>query len=104
METITYYTKLVAKDIDFSGYITYVFENLEYSDIKNKYIMCVRFPNWDCPDISNGEIGFLKFREVEEGIDIWYDGKDLIPYKNSDFIFLKFIREQPEYNRNILVD
>ncbi|WP_370841581.1 hypothetical protein [Gemmiger formicilis] len=42
-----------------------------------------------------GDVGYVSLRYVEEGIDKWYDGKDFVPYKDSNIIFLKFIHEKP---------
>lgn len=106
METqeITYYVKLIEEECDPMGYITYVFERLEYENLDNKYIMCVRFPNWNQPYINKEDIGYLLIRYVREGIDKWFDGKDLIAYKNTDFIFLKFVRKKETVSNEILLD
>lgn len=90
-KTITYYAKLVALDIDNLGYINYVFENLNHTSIDNQFIMCVRFPNWEQKTFGFDEEGFVSFRFVEEGIDEWYDGKELVKFKRTNLIFLKFI-------------
>lgn len=74
------------------GYITYVFENLEECDILHKYLMCVRFPNWECGPIDVGDKGFIKYREVTAGVDKWYDkSADVFrPYKFTDIHFIDF--------------
>lgn len=90
---------------DEMGYTTYVFENLEYIDIDCKYLMCVKFPNWNQGSIKLGDLGYVSLRYVEEGIDKWYDGTDFIPYRFTDLIFLKFIHEKPVLNNGeILLD
>lgn len=107
METqeATYYVKLKEEDCDPMGYITYVFECLDYTDLDKKYIMCVRFPNWNQSPINKEDIGYLSVRYVRAGIDKWYDGKDLIAYKYTNIIFLKFISEKEKIsNDNIVVD
>lgn len=107
METkkVTYHVKLVAEYEDGMGYTTYVFENLEYIDIDDKYKMCVKFPNWNQGSIKLGDLGYVSLRYVEEGIDKWYDGTDFIPYRFTDLIFLKFIHERPVLNDGkILLD
>lgn len=106
METkeVTYYAKLVAYCEDGMGYTNYVFEKLEYDDLEYKYIMCVKFPNWQHGPIEIGETGYVTVRYVEEGIDKWYNGTDLVPYKDTNIIFLKFIPEKPVSNGNIILD
>ena len=52
MEEITYRAQLIAKNIDFEGYITYVFQNLNNQNLDDKYIMCVQFPNWNQSNIN----------------------------------------------------
>lgn len=102
---VTYHAKLVAFSEDGMGYINYVFERLEYDSIDYKNIMCVRFPNWNQGSIKLGDAGYVSIRYVEEGIDKWYDGRDLVPYKDSNLIFLKFIHEKPIIeNGQILLD
>ena len=83
---------------DLCGYTTYVFRDLE----SDRYIMCVKFPNWNQSVINIGDTGFLRVRYVEEGKDEWYDGTDLIKYKNTDIIFLKFVHEKSKINDIIL--
>lgn len=75
------------------GYITYVFKNLDECDILHKYLMCIRFPNWDCATLSVGDRGFVEYREVYGGIDKWYDkaSDTFVPYKFTDIHFLDFI-------------
>lgn len=89
---MTVLAELLASEEDPLGYITYVFECLE-EDIRkeSRYIMCVRYPNWDHRKIEIGEIGFLNVNKVRAGIDTWYDGKDMIPYKYTTIQFIKFI-------------
>lgn len=78
------------------GYITYVFENLDECDILHKYLMCVRFPNWESPMLNIGDKGFVKYREVCAGLDKWYDKESdtFIPYKFTDIHFLDFVFEK----------
>lgn len=85
---------------DTQGYITYVFECLDEEMIeKTRYIMCTRFPNWDHRDIGLGEVGYLKFFEVQAGVDEWFDGKHMIPYKYNGCHFIKFIRKPEKIDR-----
>lgn len=87
--------KLVATSCDCMGYTTYVFEDLEYRDYDYKYIMCVRFPNWNQSPISINDIGFVTVRYVQAGIDKWYNGDSFDTYKYTNIIFMKFINEKP---------
>lgn len=92
METVR--GKLVAKETDTSGYTTYVFEITDSDDSKrvsSKYVMCVRFPNWEHAKISLGEDGYLAYQEIRAGEDKWFNGTEYIPYRYNMVQFLKFI-------------
>lgn len=94
---MTILAKLLASEEDTLGYITYVFECLDEDIIKEtKYIMCVRYPNWDHRKIEIGEIGFLNFLEIRAGMDKWFDGKNMIPYRYNTLQFIKFIEKPKE--------
>ena len=98
METkeITIHAKFITYSIDNLGYINYVFEDLEYQDYDYKYIMCVRFPNWNQASFNINDEGYVTVRYVREGIDKWYDGKEFIAYKYTNLVFLKFIHLKPK--------
>lgn len=96
MEQITIHAKLVAEQTDVMGYTNYVFEDIESKDNDFKYVMCVRFPNWEQGPINLNDIGYLNIRYVEEGVDKWFDGTNFIPYKYTNIIFIKFIKEKPK--------
>ena len=51
------------------GYINYVFEDLEYQDNDYKYVMCVRFPNWNQAAFKLDDEGYVTVRYVREGVD-----------------------------------
>lgn len=95
---MTVLAQLIASDIDDLEYITYVFKCLDDNPV-SEYIMCVRYPNWNHKKVSLGEIGFLTFEEVRAGIDKWFDGKRMIPYKYNAIQFLKFVekKEKADY-------
>ena len=76
------------------GYTTYVFQNLESTDILNKYIMCVRYPNWMHGSINIGDRGYLHYVYVEAGKDKWFNGTDYTAYRYTDCQFQKFIPEK----------
>ena len=88
---MTVLAQLVASETDSLGYITYVFKRLDESTEYTKYVMCVRYPNWNHRKINLGEKGFLSFADVRAGIDTWFDGKDMIPYNYDAIQFIKFI-------------
>jgi hypothetical protein len=104
VEEITLYVKLNAKAIDIGGYITYVFENLNYKAYDTQYVMCVQFPNWNQSEIEIGDIGYVNVRYVEEGISKWYDGEKMNVYKYTNVVFLKFVKEPEQINKDFLVD
>lgn len=83
--------KLVASQEDLYGYITYVFRNLESENEFTKYIMCVRYPNWEGKLLQLGDEGYLHFEEVRAGIDKWFNGEQMIPYNYDAIQFMKFV-------------
>ena len=88
---LTFKGRLVAKNQDTFGYITYVFLNLEPETPDQKYVMCVQFPNWSQATINLYDEGFVRVRYV------------VAPYKNTDVHFLKFIpvKDDPEVELTI---
>ena len=92
-QEITYHAKLVATYTDSFGYVNYVFQDLEYTNPDYKYMMCVKFPNWESPHIDIEDIGYVTVKYVREGIDKLYDGSEFVTYKYTNIIFLKFIQE-----------
>lgn len=101
---MTALVQLVASNSDSLGYINYVFKCLEDKmDLGSKYIMATRYPNWDHRSISLGEIGFLTFTEVKAGIDTWYNGEKMIPYKYNAIQFLKFIEKPKESSQEYIM-
>lgn len=53
--------------LDFNGYCIYVFENLESDYWDNKYIMCVRYPNWEGNTPNINDEGFLQYTYIYAG-------------------------------------
>lgn len=104
MEEIALYVQLKAKNIDVGGYITYVFENLNFQTYENQYVMCVQFPNWNQSEICIGDVGYVNVRYVKEGISQWYDGEKMNVYKYTNVVFLKFVKEPEKVNKEILID
>ena len=104
MEEVALYVKLKAKYIDIGGYITYVFENLNYKSYDQQYVMCVQFPNWNQSEINIDDVGYVNVRYVKEGVSQWYDGEKMNVYKYTNVVFLKFIKEPEKVNKEFLID
>lgn len=101
---MTILAKLVASETDSLNYTTYVFECLEKDvKIETEYIMCTRWPNWEHRKIEIGEIGFLSFFEIRAGIDKWYNGKNMIPYRYNNIQFIKFLKKPKEKTHKFTV-
>ena len=85
-------------------YTTYVFKCLE-KDVtyETRYIMCTRFPNWETPTVEIGDSGYLLFREVEAGIDSWYNGQNMIPYRYSGIHFINFVPKQEKIKKEYIM-
>ena len=90
---MTILAQLLASNRDTLGYITYVFRNLEDDRPDYKYIMAVRYPNWDHRTIELGDIGYLQYVEIRAGVDKWFDGKNMIPYNYNTIQFIKFVEK-----------
>jgi hypothetical protein len=102
--SLTYKAKLVAELEDYAGYINYVFERLEYENLDEKYIMCVRFPNWSQATMKLGDVGFVTVRYVYEGESKWWDGTNFNTYNYTNIVFLKFIHEKKQVDDEIILD
>ena len=82
MEEIVTQAELISYQCGINGYINYVFRNLEPGE---RYIMCVRVPNWEQPEeFSLRDKGKLVFANAKAG-----DGK-------HKYTFTQFIRFIPE--------
>lgn len=92
ISSIVIQAKLLAYNEDTGGYTTYVFQNLESDNWANKYIMCVRYPNWESsyPDIN--DIGFLQCTYIIGGASYYNRMLDMEDkYKYSHIRFDKFL-------------
>lgn len=89
--------KLVA--IRDSTYTMYVFSLIE----EKNYIMCTRLPNWQVPEISIGEIGFLKYQTVEAGDQYVTPNGEIINYKYTNSYFLDFIYKTDKLNKDGII-
>ena len=95
-QTVTYHVVLQQVLKEEFGYISYVFENLEFQDYDYHFFTATRFPNWNQRHLEVGEVGYVVVKYVQEGIDKWYDGKEFIAYKYTNLVFLKFIPLKPK--------
>lgn len=95
--------QLIAQECDIGGYIIYVFKNLDKAPFGHNYIMVTRWPNWEHRSLELGEIGYLNYREVVAGVDTWYDGTNFIPYNYTNIIFIKFVKEQDNSKKDIIL-
>jgi hypothetical protein len=100
---LTIKCQLITQECDIGGYITYVFKNLDKAPFGHNYIMVTRWPNWNHRDLELGEIGYLNYREVVAGVDTWYDGTNFIPYNYTNIIFIKFVKEQDNSKKDIIL-
>ena len=98
---MTILARLVAKEVDTLGYVTYVFECLDEEILKDtKYVMCTRYPNWNHRMIDIDEVGYLNFFEIRAGVDKWFDGEKMIPYNYSGIKFDKFVSKHKYKDKN----
>ena len=104
MTTVTYHVEVIGSYNQGYGYIWHVFKNLEPLDPDIQYIACVEFPNWIKDTFNPGDKGYLTVKYVEQGIDKWFDGKDLISYNYDNVIFHVFKHEQPTVTEEIVLD
>ena len=68
------------------------------------YIACIEFPNWTKDSFITGDKGYLTVKYVEQGVDKWFDGKDLIPYNYDNVIFLVIKHEQRMITEEIMLE
>lgn len=81
-------------------YTMYVFKNLEDSN----YVMCTRLPNWQTPDISIGDVGFLNYQVVKAGEEYYNPTtEEQIKYSYSNIYFINFVRESEIINNNSII-
>lgn len=97
--------KLLESRPDFGGYQVYVFENLDSIKWHERYVMTVRYPNWQTANLRKGDIGFLNFKVVHAG-DKWWDknANQFNYYKQSNIVFQDFVRDAPPVDLTITCD
>ena len=104
---ITYTVKctLVAKEDDILDYHTLVFKILENNiPFGHNYALITVFPNWQAKIPELGETGYLMYDEVVAG-DNYYDRNSgsIMKYNFSNLIFKKFVKEQDNFNKDIII-
>lgn len=98
--------KLIEHRNEFGGYKIYVFENLNYHNWEDQYIMTVRFPNWQCPELKKGDIGFLNYNIVNAGESKWWDkNEEKFHYYNyTNIVFQDFVFETKKEDLQLKCD
>ena len=104
MTTVTYHVEVIGSYNQGFGYVWHIFKNLEPVNPDIMYIACIEFPNWTKDSFITGDKGYLTVKYVEQGIDKWFDGKNLIPYNYDNVIFLVFKHEQRMVTEEIMLD
>ena len=104
MTTVTYHVEVIGSYNQGFGYVWHIFKNLEPINPDTMYIACIEFPNWTKDSFITGDKGYLTVKYVEQGVDKWFDGKNLIPYNYDNIIFLVFKHEQHMITEEIMLD
>lgn len=81
------YVELVA--VREGTYTTYVFKDFK----SHEYIMCAKPPNWQVPEISVGDKGFVNYQVVEAGDEYVTPEGERMVYKYSSIYFLNFVNK-----------
>ena len=106
METFTVHSQLIAKEVDVMDYQLLVFKILDNQvPFGHQYCMVTVFPNWESRIPEIGEIGYVNYDEVIAGEDKWYDldTDKFIPYNYTNLIFKKFVKEQDNSTKDIII-
>ena len=104
MIAVTYHVEVIGSYNQGFGYVWHIFKNLEPINPDTMYIACIEFPNWTKDSFIIGDKGYLTVKYVEQGVDKWFDGKNLIPYNYDNVIFLVFKHEQRMVTEEIMLD
>ena len=104
MTIITYHVEVIGSYNQGFGYVWHIFRNLEPINPDTMYIACIEFPNWTKDSFITGDKGYLTVKYVQQGVDKWFDGKNLIPYNYDNIIFLVFKHEQRMITEEIMLD
>lgn len=102
---VTIYCKVLAKEQDSLGYQTIVVKDLNNSKFGEMYRMISVWPNWESRVPEINEIGYLNYEFAQAGIDKYYDRNkgEFVLYNFTNFIFIKFIKEQDNSKKDIII-
>ena len=102
---MTIHCTLLAKEEDIMNYQTLVFKNLDTAPFGNQYCMVTVWPNWESYIPNIGDIGYLTYDSVIAGVDTYYDRNtdSIVKYNFTNLIFNKFVREQDNSKKDILL-
>jgi len=97
INSITIKAQCVLIQDEINGYTNIVFKNLESTTWFNKYIMCVRYPNWQGAFPQLNDIGYLQYSYVLAGTQ-YFDKKsqDFRCYGYNHIRFDKFLKDNEE--------
>lgn len=93
---LTIKAKCLAVDYDINDYTNYIFENYDATEPYERYILCVKYPNWNSM-CKKGWEGYLTIDEHVAGEDYWYKGNEKTSYNYTHIQFVKFIRTTEKY-------
>jgi hypothetical protein len=81
-------------------YTMYVFREVNTKEL----IMCTRLPNWQTPDVSIGDVGFLQYQAVFAG-ESFYDPatEKTHVYKYTNLYFINFVLKNLLKNSEIIL-
>ena len=81
-------------------YTMYVFKDLNTGE----FIMCTKPPNWESPNITPGEEGFIKYETVEAGQSYYDPTTDThIKYKYTNTYFTNFVKKSEITKENNII-
>lgn len=81
-------------------YTMYVFKSLE----TYKYIMCTRLPNWQVPDISINDEGYLNYQIVKAGEEYFNpETETSVKYMYSNIYFINFVKKSEIINNDSII-
>lgn len=82
------------------AYVIYVFKNIATGGL----VMCTRPPNWQTPDLTIGEKGYLKYEIVEAGQDYYNPiTETTVKYKYTNVYYINFVNKSEVINNEIIL-
>lgn len=83
-----------------SYYTMYVFKKLK----EDGYIMCTRLPNWQTPNISIGDKGFLSYQIVKAGESYYNpETEQTHKYQYSNIYYKNFVNKSEVKQESIIL-